>query len=157
MSNYEIFSLFMSGFALLIAVLSMAGTRKLAKQQLEFERVHASLSEKQLAQLEEEKLARTKAQIDVSIASVHGESGFFVVISNAGKGEARDVHFSYQGDTSIAANEIRDKLPIKSLREGKQIRLTADRTYDTAVTFTADVRWKNPDDSFGKDSFTLTL
>ena len=155
MSDYECLSLVISCVALCIAAWSMFDTKKLAKQQLELEHISASLSAKQLARLAQEDLAINKAKIDVAVDSVQGQSTYYVVISNVGQGEATDVNFSYEGDASIAGNEIRDKLPIKSLREGKKVIFTATRTYDTAATFTANVRWRNPDGSFGKDSFQL--
>ncbi|WP_206194425.1 hypothetical protein [Shewanella polaris] len=60
MSKFEIISALVSLIAIVISSVSLVRTRKLAKEQLELERVTAKLSQLQIENLAEEKANKNK-------------------------------------------------------------------------------------------------
>jgi hypothetical protein len=91
MSNFETLTLLVSVLAVVISTISLVRTRKLAKEQLELERVTAELSRLQIQNLEEDRESKTKPKFNVTLSKL-GQSSFFY-ISNTGEGTAYEVNF----------------------------------------------------------------
>ncbi|MDO2950417.1 hypothetical protein M8828_18870, partial [Aeromonas simiae] len=91
MSKFEILSLLISTLAAVISCVSLVRTRKLAKEQLELERVTAELSRLQIESIAEEKADKTKQKFNVNLTKLGNPYSFY--ISNTGQGSAYNVDF----------------------------------------------------------------
>ena len=156
MTTYEIVSLIVSLVAVVIALVSLVRTRKVASQQIELERVTAELSAKQLDILNAEEKSLSKAQIDVELEGF--DSDYHFIITNVGGAEARNVTFKIEGEENpLIESEYQDKIPIPSLRPGKSIQLIAALDIGSSSKYNAVVSWQDPDGSAQHDEFFLAL
>ena len=156
MTGYEIFSLIVSSLAILVAVVSLVRTRKIAAQQIELEKITAELSKKQLDILTSEELARSKAYIDVELEDFGNTHKF--IVTNKGGAEATNVNFSIPGDGSpLVANEYTKKIPIKSLKPEKSVTLIAAISMGSPHEFNVFVSWNNPDGSQQNEKYLVSL
>ncbi len=154
MSAYEILTLLVSLIAVFVSLLSLARTRKLGYQQLELEKKTAALSEKQLEMLEAEEQAKSVAEIDVELEGYGSDYRF--LITNIGGSEARDVHFSIDGEGyPLVASQYAEKIPIPVLSPGKSVELLAPKTMGCASSYETRVHWLNPDGTQGRNQIVV--
>ena len=156
MSNYETITLLVSIVAIVISAVSLIRTNKVASHQLELEKVHAELSKKHLDKINNEDKINALANIDVDLVKV--DENYRFIIKNIGGSTASNVFFSLSAcqRNPLVQNDVKDKLPIKSLRPNKSVSLMATKVMNCDSEYTVNVRWTNPDGTNSKDSIILT-
>ncbi len=156
MNGIEVVTLLISLLAVVVATVSLVRTRRIAEQQLELEHITAELSRKQLEIINAEEKALKIAHIDVELEGYGNEYKF--VISNHGGVEANDVNFHIEGeDNPLIPNEYEQRIPIKSLKPGKSVKLIASFTLNSPREYNTFVRWLNPDGSQGKEEYYVSV
>ena len=156
MSKYEILSILVSILAVVVALVSLARTRKLNEKQVELQKITAELSKKQLELIQESEIALSVAQVDVELEGYGSDYQF--IISNVGGAEAKNVDFVLNGDDStLIKSEFKRKIPIHALRPGKSVELSASIFKGSPRSFNINVSWENPNGDIGNDKFLLSI
>ena len=143
--NYDLLGLLVSVLAIVISSVSLYRSHKTQNAFLEFERVHAELSAKQIQELDDAALSRVRANIQVDV--VEGS----VYLSNNSSAVAReiDIHFDNEDHSCIIRSEF-EMLPYSQLSPGQEIKLIGSyNTFDAPRSFSINVTWLNQDDSKG--------
>ena len=154
MTRYEILTLLISLLAIIVAVVSLVRTRKIQDKQLEFQKIAADLSTKQLEIIQKEEAARINVRLEKF------GSGYKFIITNVGKAVAKDIHFSLDGragDNPLIPSEYAEKIPIPALHPGNSATLHASLHMQSAMRYTVCVRWKNPDGRQVSDEIFTSL
>lgn len=125
MSKFEIITTLISLLAITISSVSLIRTRKIAKEQLELEKVTAKLSQLQIENLAEEKENKNKPNLNVTLSKL-GKSYYFY-ITNTGQGSAYNVAFELIDcdDSPLISNDLADKFPHPIMKNNSRIRLIA--------------------------------
>lgn len=158
MKPYEITSLLIAIFAIVISVVSLIRASRNQTKQLEFEAITAALAKRQLDLLEIKEQRREQAYVTAELVKV-GRSGYRFVIMNQGVAVASDVTFGIDPkspDHPLVANECARKLPYPSLQPGHSFTLIAALSMDSAMSYNTQVKWKNPDGSQGTNNVHLS-
>jgi hypothetical protein len=154
MSRYEVLSFLLAVVAIVVSVVSLIRTRKIQEKQLEFQKIAADLSAKQLEIIRREESARINVRLEKTGTS------YKFVIANEGKAVARDIHFSIDGlsgDNPLSPAEYAEKIPIPALHPGSSTTLIAVIHMRSARRYTVRVRWSNPDGSQVSDDIFTSL
>ncbi len=142
MSGYEQSSLLVSVLAVVISTVSLVRTRKLAKEQLELERVTAELSKLQIQSLEEDRVSKTKPKFNVTLSKL-GKSSFFY-ISNTGEGSAFDVNFELVDcDDSPLTGDFPEKFPHPEMKANSRVKLIASMHMRSPLKYQVKLSWKD--------------
>ena len=85
--------------------------------------------------------------------------GEFVVITNYGRGEARNITIDTSDDEHVSGawELMRSDRPVDYLQSGASFQYRTSSTYATPVRVNCTVRWLNPDDTEGSSRQTLTM
>jgi len=146
MSRYELLSLLVAAIAIVISLVSLSRTYRLARRQLELQEEQAVLSRLQHKALEEEQEQKRRADVRVSLALAGGTQKF--IFENVGLGAARNVEFGFLGaNRPVLAAQFGALFPIQRLRPGEQVSLAAVLTMETPPVFDGIISW---DDEFGR-------
>lgn len=158
MTRYEIISSLIAIIALVISTISLARTRKVHAKQLEFEAISAALAKKQLESIDKEEQAQKTAQVTAELVKV-GKANYRFVIMNQSAAVASDVTFdisSTSSDNPLVENDCRRKLPYPSLQPGQSFMLIAALHTGSAMSYSAQLNWKNPDGSLASNDVHLS-
>jgi hypothetical protein len=124
-SKFEIISTLVSLLAIVISSVSLVRTRKLAKEQLELEKVTAKLSQLQIENLAEERANKNKPNFNITLSKL-GKSYYFY-ICNTGKGSAYNLNFELVDceDSPLILSELDDMFPHPEMKNNSRIKLIA--------------------------------
>jgi hypothetical protein len=159
MTPYEITSSLIAIVALVISVVSLVRARKVQAKQLEFEAITAALAKKQLELLEKGEQTQEQAHVTAELVKV-GRTDYRFVIMNQGVAIASDVTFEIDPtspDNPLVTNECAGKLPYPSLQPGQSFTLIAALSFDSAMSYNTQLKWKNPDGSQGTNNVHLSV
>lgn len=155
MSGYETLTLLVSVIAVVISSVSLIRTRKLAKEQLELERVTAELSRLQIQTLEEDRESKTKPKFNVSLSKL-GKSSFFY-ISNTSAGTAYDVDFELMDcDDSPLTGDFPEKFPHPEMKPNSRVKLIAAMHMGSPLKYQVKLTWKDAVGEAKDDIFWVT-
>lgn len=132
-----------SAVALIVSVVSLISTRKTQNKLLEFEKVHARLSEIQITDLSASNALKFKADVraDLFNGSIYLENKGPACASNI------NIAFETESDNHIIGSEL-EHLPIEKLDAGRNFKLIGSYdTCDAPPVFTVIVSWENEDET----------
>lgn len=156
MNKYEVISTLVSVLAIIVSTISLIRTRKLAKEQIELEKVTAKLSELQIEGIEQEKAERNKPKFNVSLTKL-GKSHYFY-ITNTGQGTAYDVNFELiDCDDSPLTNDVNHKFPHPEMKPKSRVKLIAALHLQSPLKYQAKVSWKDSENTSHEETFWVTL
>ncbi|GIU13769.1 hypothetical protein [Shewanella morhuae] len=143
MSKFEVLSLLISTLAAVISCISLVRTRKLAKEQLELERVTAELSRLQIESIAEEKSDKTKPKFNVNLTKLGKSYNFY--ISNTGQGSAYNVDFELIdcNDSPLSTRELQDMFPHQEIKPNSRIKLMAAIHMGSPRKYQVKLIWEN--------------
>lgn len=155
MSNFETLTLLVSVLAVVISTISLVRTRKLAKEQLELERVTAELSRLQIQSLEEDRESKTKPKFNVTLSKL-GKSSFFY-ISNTGEGTAYEVNFELVDcEDSPLTSDLSEKFPHPEMKPNSRVKLIAAMHLGSPSKYQVKLSWKNSSGENQSEIFWVT-
>lgn len=147
LSNYEALALIVSCISALIAVLALAGNRKLQKEANDLQRATSKLAEKQLSILESKSKESNGARVKLDLIK-EGKGQFKFYLTNISEHDARNVDLSLildnPSDDPIMKTEYEQKLPVPVLSPGSSVSLIAALHLGSPSAFNALVKWVNP-------------
>ncbi len=156
MSKYEIISTLVSVLAIIVSTISLVRTRKLAKEQLELERVTAELSRLQIEGIEQEKAEKTKPNFNVTLSKL-GKSYYFY-ITNTGQGTAYNVNFELVDcEDSPLTSDVSEKFPHPEMKLNSRVKLIAAIHMQSPLKYQAKVTWQDAERKNHDEIFWLTL
>lgn len=156
MSEYEIISSVVSLLAIIISFVSLARTRKLAKEQLELERITAELSKLQIENIKQQKAEITKPKFNVSLNKL-GTSYYFY-ISNTGQGSAFNVNFELVDcECSPLVSDADEKFPHPEMKPNTRVKLLAAIAMGSPLKYQAKITWKDLENNNHSEIFWVTL
>lgn len=157
MSKFEILSLLISTLAAVISCVSLVRTRKLAKEQLELERVTAELSRLQIESIAEEKSDKTKPKFNVNLTKFGKSYNFY--ISNTGQGSAYNVDLELIdcNDSPLSTHELQDMFPHQEMKPNSRIKLMAAIHMGSPRKYQVKLTWENADGKKYDETFWPTL
>lgn len=155
MSSFETLTLLVSLLAVIISTISLVRTRKLAKEQLELERVTAELSRLQIQSLEEDRESKTKPKFNVTLSKL-GKSSFFY-ISNTGQGTAYEVNFELVDcEDSPLTSDLSEKFPHPEMKPNSRVKLIAAMHLGSPSKYQVKLSWKNSSGENQSETFWVT-
>ena len=156
MSKFEIITTLVSLLAIIISSVSLVRTRKLAKEQLELEKVTAQLSQLQIENLAEEKANKNKPNFNVTLSKL-GKSYYFY-ISNTGQGSAFNLNFELVDceDSPLISSELSDKFPHPEMKNNSRIKLIAAIHMQSPTTYQVKLSWEDADNKQFEDVFWVS-
>jgi len=144
MTKYEILTLAVSLLAIVVSVLSLVRTRKIAAQQLDLEKITAELSKKQLENIIKSEEDAMNANVNVEL-NPSGEVDKLVICNN-GRANAKNVSIKVLGDYDPTdRGDFESNIPITSLRPGKSVSIfffTSE--FGSPSSYNIEVTWENP-------------
>lgn len=147
MSSFETISLLVSVVAAIISAVALVRSRQNHKQLIELERVHAELSQIQIAEIEERERQAKKATLRCRMEK--HEDHYRFVITNTGQATATDIHFGLeQGNehNPLIHGDFEDKIPFPSLSSGDSYYLLAHIPLSVRQpAYFISLRWQNED------------
>lgn len=156
MSKYEIISTLVSLLAIVVSSVSLVRTRKLAKEQLELERVTAELSKLQIEGIEQEKAEKNKPKFNVTLSKLGKSYCFYIV--NTGQGTAYDVDFELVDcQHSPLCSDVSEKFPHPEMKPNSRVKLIAAIDSLSPLKYQAKVMWKDFENESQSEIFWLTL
>jgi hypothetical protein len=159
MSDFEALTLVLSCIAVIVSLIVWSGQRKLQREANDLQKVTAELSRKQLQLIKEQEQRKFVAQLGLSL--VKDGKGYKLVLANKGEADALAVDLRPVGSTIehnfLIASELKDKLPIKRLRGGEEVRFLAAIGLGTPFVSEFHVSWQNADGSTGMEDFSVSL
>jgi len=154
-SEYEIISTAVSLLAIIVSSVSLIRTRKLAKEQLELEKITANLSLLQIEGIEHEKVEKNKPKFNVTLTNL-GKSDYFY-ITNTGQGTAYHVNFELiDCDDSPLTSDASKKLPHPEMKPYTKVKLLAALHMQSPLKYQAKVTWKNSENQDQAETFWVT-
>jgi len=139
LSPFEIISLLVSTVAVIISFAALVRSRQNHAQLIELERVHAELSQRQLAEMKEREKQAKKAMLRCQLEQQGDHYKF--VITNAGQATAKDIYFSLEQSNEhnpLVHGDFEEKIPFPSLSPG-------DSYYLRQPAHFISLRWENED------------
>ncbi|WLP93867.1 hypothetical protein [Psychrobacter sp. M13] len=157
MSKFEVLSIIISILAVGISTISLVRTRKLAKEQLELERITAELSRLQIESIAEEKTNKTKPKFNVSLTKMGKSYNFY--ISNTGQGSAYNVNFELIDceDSPLFNSELIDMFPYQEMRPGSRIKLLASLHFNSPSKYQSKLSWEDENGNKNEEIFWTSL
>jgi len=147
LSTYEALALIISCLSALIALLAMAGNRKLQKEANDLQRATSKLAEKQLEILDREDKSSGNARVKLDLVK-EGKGQFKFYLTNIGEHDARNVDLNLildkPSDNPIIKSEYEQKLPVPVLSPGSSVSLIAALHLGSPTAYNAVVKWVNP-------------
>lgn len=147
MNQYEALALIVSCISALIALIAIAGNRRLQKEANDLQRATSELAKKQLTILEKEDYTSSSARVKLDLIK-EGKSSFKFYLTNISEHDARNVELSLildnPPDDPIIKSEYDQKLPIPVLSPGSSVSLIAALHLGSPTAFNALVKWVNP-------------
>ena len=147
MNQYEALALIVSCISALIALIAIAGNRRLQKEANDLQRATSELAKKQLTILEKEDYTSSSARVKLDLIK-EGQSSFKFYLTNISEHDARNVELSLildnPPDDPIIKSEYDQKLPIPVLSPGSSVSLIAALHLGSPTAFNALVKWVNP-------------
>lgn len=154
MTHSELAAICMSARAVLASITAIHRQSGFASRQLELEEKQAELADLQRQQMEAERLADSKAFIDLDLR-VDGADAR-LIIRNSGRADAEEVDLVWnEQPPPFPQYEAERKLPIPLLRAGKQVELVVAFTMGTSPDYDVDATWIDPDGSTRTESHIL--
>ncbi|MBO9491823.1 hypothetical protein J7384_15795 [Endozoicomonas sp. G2_1] len=143
MSKFEVISTLVSILAIIISSVSLVRTRKLAKEQLDLEKITAKLSQLQIENLAEEKANKKKPNFNVTLSKL-GKSYYFY-ISNTGQGSAYNLKFELVDcdDSPLISSELEDKFPHPEMKNNSRIKLNAAIHLSSPRKYQVKLSWED--------------
>ncbi|UXD87658.1 hypothetical protein [Thalassolituus hydrocarboniclasticus] len=156
MSEYEILSLLISILAVVVSAVSLVRTRKIAKEQLELEKVTAELSRLQIDSLNEEKSNKDKPSFNVTLTKLGKSYNFY--ISNTGQGSAYNVNFELVDcEDSPLCNDVEDKFPLPEMKPNSRVKLIAAIHMGSPLKYQVRLSWQNKEGENFNESHWITM
>ena len=159
MSNFEALTLILSCVAVIVSLAVWNGQRKLQREANDLQRVTAELSRKQLQLIEEQEQSKFAAKLALSLTK--DGKGYKLVLANKGEADALAVDLRPIGTTIennyLIASELEEKLPIKRLRSGEEVRFLAALSMGTPIVSEFHVSWHNADGTTGMEDFSVSF
>lgn len=157
MSKFEMLSLIISILAVGISTISLVRTRKLAKEQLELERITAELSKLQIENIAEEKIIKTKPKFNVSLKKMGSSYNFY--ISNTGQGSAYNVNFELIDceNSPLFTSELLDMFPYQKMKPGSRIKLLASLSFNSPIKYQSKLSWEDENSNRYEEIFWTSL
>jgi len=156
MSLYELLTIVISSFAILISAFSLIQNHRISKRQSTLEKKQIELTEKQLRLVEIEESKKEKAIIKLSV-NKHNKD-YKLQIKNDGFATAYDLTLQIipsQGKGSpLIQSDYKSKFPLKKLDPGDSVDLFWAIDTSTGTRFDAICKWKNQN---GKEEIKETL
>jgi len=147
LSPFEIISLLVSVVAVVISAVALIRSRRNHAQLIELERVHAELSRKQLAEMEEQERQAQKAKLRCHM-ELQGNNNKFV-ITNTGQATATDIYFGLEENNEhnpLVHGDFEKKTPFPSLASGESFYLLAQIPLSVRQSaYSISLRWENED------------
>lgn len=147
MSLFETISLLVSIVAVIISAAALVRSRRNHAQLIGLERVHAELSQRQIADIEERERQAKKAMLRCRMEKQ--EDHYKFVITNTGQATAKDIHFGLeQGNehNPLVHGDFEDKIPFPSLSSGDSYYLLAHIPLSVRQpAYFISLRWENED------------
>ncbi|TQV65687.1 hypothetical protein FKG94_28215 [Exilibacterium tricleocarpae] len=159
MNNFEIITTLISVLAVVISTISLIRTRKQAKKLMEYERLHAEVSRRQLAEMDEVKSQKNKTSLVAEIEHYPENHASSFVIMNNGISDATNIYFSLTEENEsnpIVQKSLENKTPYQLLRPGEY--------YDIAASFPINIkqqvfniclRWSNADGTQSNETMAV--
>lgn len=155
MTSYETLSLLVSLIAIVISTASLVRTRKIAKEQVELERITAELSRLQIQNIEEDRAERNKPKFNVTLTKV-GKSSFFY-ITNTGEGAAYDVDFELiDCEDSPLTGDLKEKFPHPEMKSKSRVKLIAAMHLGSPLKYHVRLSWKDGEGIHHDETFWVT-
>ena len=155
MSNFEALTLILSCVAVIVSLAVWNGQRKLQREANDLQRVTAELSRKQL------QLIKEQEQSKFALSLTKDGKGYKLVLANKGEADALAVDLRPIGTTIennyLIASEMEEKLPIKRLRSGEEVRFLAAVSMGTPIVSEFHVSWHNADGTTGMEDFSVSF
>lgn len=149
MTKYEIISSLISLLAVGVSFYALYRSTKNHDQLIEFEKIHAKVSERELAQYEKRDRDAQKAAL--SVRMVKDGKDYKFVITNQGESEAKNIYFGLEQDNEhnpLVQNDFNQKTPYKILGPGDSYTLQAYIPTDVRQSaYSVSLRWNNADGS----------
>jgi len=157
MSKFEVLSLLISALAAIISTVSLMRTRKLAKEQIELERVTAELSRLQIESIAEEKSNKTKPKFNVNLTKLGKSYSFY--ISNTGQGSAYNVNFELIDceDSPLSSHDLQDKFPHQEIKANSRVKLLAAIHMGSPRKYQVKLTWENESGEKYEEMFWPTM
>lgn len=155
MTKFEIISSLVSLLAVVVSFYSLYRSKRNHDQLIEIEKVHAKLSERELAEYDKRDRDAQKAILSVRMVK-EGKVHKFV-ITNQGEAEAKNIYFGLEQDNEhnpLVPNDFEQKSPYRILGQATAttcwplFRLVSDRTL-TQYLFAGTMRMAVKIVSFG--------
>lgn len=153
MNYYELITLLLSLLAIVVSLVSFLSTRKIAKEQLEIQRVTTELSKVQLKNLEEENKDKNYPKFNVTIKT--SENNSFFCISNTGQGTAYDLDFELLNCLDSPLYDVEHKLPYPEIKPGSCVKLNAFFTMQSPLKYEAKLTWEDTNGNSVSEKFWL--
>ena len=159
LSLHDALSLSVALLAVIIALVSLRRTHRVATRQLELQEAQAAFAKFQHEVLAKEQ--STKQRADIRISIVERGRGHRLVIANVGGGPAQDVVFDLvlpDGTTSfLIDSEIDGLLPVTRLLPGQEVSMLIAPTMGTARHVLARVAWIDERGEHVKQNLEVTF
>ncbi|MFG1495388.1 hypothetical protein ABMA57_02065 [Saccharospirillum sp. HFRX-1] len=149
MTKFEIISSVISLLAVMVSFYALYRSKRNHDQLIEIEKVHARLSERELA--EYDKRDRDALKASLSVRMVKDDKAHKFVITNQGRAEAKNIYFGLEQDNEhnpLVSNDLEQKTPYRILGPGDSYYLLASIPLSVRqTTYTVSLRWDNVDGS----------
>ncbi|WP_041657240.1 hypothetical protein [Marinobacter nauticus] len=149
MTKFEIISSLISLLAVAVAFYSLHRSKRNHDQLVKLEKVHAQLSERELA--EYDKRDRDALKAVLSVRMVKDGSAHKFVITNQGEAEAKNIYFGLEQDNEhnpLVPNDFEQKTPYRILGPGDSYYLLASIPLSVRQnSYSVSLRWDNADGS----------
>jgi hypothetical protein len=159
MSQFELLSVILSCIAIGLSLIVWGGQRKLQREANDLQRITADLSRKQLQLIKEQEQEKYSAKLSLSL--VKEGKGYRLIVKNCSSVDAIAVDVRPTGKTVennfMIDSEVREKLPIKRLRGGEEVRFLAAVSLGTPIVSSFHVTWQNTDGSTAMEDFSVSL
>jgi hypothetical protein len=156
MTSYEMATIVISCFALVLSVWTFFAQRKtqkhsntLQQESNDLQRATSELAKKQLEILLRDETGKHKAHLSLDLVR-EGQNNFRFYIRNVGEAEARDVELKLLVDAQrnpIVKSEYNEKFPIDRLQPGSSVSFIAALHLGSPTAYNATMSWTNPDGS----------
>lgn len=157
MSNFEALSLIISSLAVVISIISLIRTKKLAEEQLELEKFTAELSKLQIENIAVEKADKTKPKFNVSLTKIGKSYNFY--ISNTGQGSAYNVNFELVNceNSPLFTSELLAIFPYQEMKPSSRIKLLASSHMNKPIKYQSKISWEDESGNKYEDIFWTSL
>lgn len=143
MTLFELSTITLSAFAVLISVFSLIQNHRITKRQSILEKKQIELTEKQLRLVEKEENEKQKAKIKLSV--IRYNKDYKLQIKNDGFSTAYDLSLQIipaKGKSSPLVG-YKSKFPLKKLDPGDSVDLLWATDTTTGTVFNSICKWKN--------------